>query len=169
MPTTPLCILRDESGTRWQGRTAIAGEFREELKMVELSPSFELEYQPIDNDHRRLIGIVNQIVKALDDGRVEECAVLVPDFVNFAKKHFLREEAFLKKVGYPQLQKHYHHHRELNAKMDTMVRLAQTARDSEVARESLGKELVFFLMDDVINADLDFKSYLADKGLIEPR
>ena len=137
--------------------------------MVELSPSFELEYQPIDNDHRRLIEIVNEIVKALDDDRVEECARLVPDFFDFAKAHFLREEAFLEKAGYPQLQKHYRHHRELNTKMDTMLRLAETARDSEVARESLGRELVFFLMDDVINADLDFKPFLVNKGLIEPK
>ncbi len=137
--------------------------------MVELSPSFELEYQPIDNDHRRLVEMANEITRALDDGRTEEPARLVPDFVDFAKKHFRREEAFLEKIGYPQLQKHYHHHRELNAKMDTMVRLSETARDSEVARESLSKELVFFLMDDIINADLDFKSFLADKGLIKTK
>ena len=48
-----------------------------------------------------------------------------------------------------------------------MLRLAKTAGDSQLACDSLRKELVYFLMDDVINADLDFKSYIADQDISE--
>ena len=129
--------------------------------MIELSESFSLEYQPLDNDHRRLMKIINDVIKVMDEGNPGECAVLVPEFVDFTRKHFLREEAFLKKLGYPNLQKHYDHHRELNGKMETMLVLAKRAAESELARDSLRKEMTYFLLDDVINADLEFKSYLS--------
>ncbi len=93
----------------------------------------------------------------------------MPEFVAFAKRHFQREEAFLKKVGYPMTQKHHDHHRQLDGKLETMIELCQAVGESKVAQDSLRKEMVFFLMDDVINADLDFKAYLIEKGLLKEK
>ena len=44
--------------------------------------------------------------------------------------------------------------------MHNIRALAERAADSKPAREALRKELVFILMDDVINEDLAFKSFL---------
>ncbi|MCH7796192.1 MAG: hemerythrin domain-containing protein [Proteobacteria bacterium] len=137
--------------------------------MLELSKSFELDIQPLDNDHRRMIEIINRVIKLIDDGNPAECTKLVPEFVAFAKRHFLREEAFLKKVGYPKTQKHHDHHRQLDGKLETMIELCQAVGESKVAQDSLRKEMVYFLMDDVINADLDFKAYLTEKGLLKEK
>ncbi len=131
--------------------------------MVELSPSFETECEMIDRDHQRLIDMINHIGGAIDDDKAEECAVLVPEFVAFAKRHFAREEALLASLGYPDMKKHQLHHRSLNEKMDSLLELSKSAPDNPLARETLRKELVFFVMDDVINADLDFKAYVAGK------
>ena len=132
--------------------------------MVELTPSFELDFHPIDNDHRRLVAQLNDIMRALDAGDFDACARLVLDFVGSARKHFRREEALLEQVGYPEAEDHHDHHRELDEKLETILRLSQSVADSKVARQSLRKELTFFVMDDVINADLDFKPYLAERS-----
>ncbi|HJM48320.1 MAG TPA: hemerythrin family protein [Alphaproteobacteria bacterium] len=129
--------------------------------MVELTPSYELENQLLDDDHRRLVDPINAVVQALDEGRPEDCVKLVPEFVEVAKKHFKREEALLEHYGYPEIQKHRDHHMGLDDKMDTMLMLAGNSAENETARQSLRKELIYFLMDDVINADLDFKGFLA--------
>ena len=42
--------------------------------MVEITRSFEIEVEMIDNDHRRLVEIINEITQAIDDDRPEECA-----------------------------------------------------------------------------------------------
>ena len=76
--------------------------------MLELSKSFELEIQPLDNDHRKMIDIVNRIVAMIDGGEPQACETMVPEFVAFAKKHFKREEALLEKASYPNLDKHYY-------------------------------------------------------------
>ncbi len=130
--------------------------------MVEITRSFEIEVELIDNDHRRLVEIINEITQAIDDDQPEECARLVPDFVAFSKRHFAREEALLEKNGYPQVDKHRRHHASLDDKMKTMEALALNVVDSPAARDTLRKELVFFLMDDVINEDMDFKNFLVN-------
>lgn len=133
---------------------------------LELSKSFEVQNQEIDQDHTQLIGIINAIVKLLDDGEPEACVPLVSEFVDFAKQHFTREEAFLKDVGYPQANDVSDHHRGLHHKMDTMLELAASVIGNKPAQDSLRRELIYFMMDDVINEDLDFKSFLIEKGHI---
>ncbi len=132
--------------------------------MVELTPSFLLEYEALDRDHQRLADLVNQVVKAIDDDEAEKCADLVVDLVNSVKAHFAREEALLVKIGYPNVEKHQAHHRNLSTKMDHMIEFAKMAGENQLARDSLRKELVFVLMDDIITTDLDFKNFIAEKS-----
>ena len=130
---------------------------------VELTSSFLLDYESLDRDHQHLADIVNQIVKAIDDDEAEKCEGLVYDLVKSSKEHFSNEEALLVKVGYPDVKKHQDHHKSLNTKMDHMIEFAKMARENQMARDSLRKELVFFLMDDVITTDLDFKNFVEEK------
>ena len=132
--------------------------------MVELTPSFMLDYEALDRDHQRLADIVNLIVEAIDGDEGEKCEDLVNDFVKSAKSHFAKEEALLAKVGFPNLDKHHDHHENLNTKMDHLIEFAKMAGENQMARDSLRKELVFFLMDDVITADMDFKSFIEEKS-----
>ncbi len=134
--------------------------------MVELTPSFLLEYEALDQDHRRLADIVNQVVKAIDDDEAEKCEDLVIDLVESAITHFAKEEALLVKIGYPNVKKHKDHHRSLSTKMDHIVEFAKMAGQNQLARDSLRKELVFFLMDDVITTDMDFKNFVAEKAKV---
>lgn len=130
--------------------------------MAEITRSFEIEVEMIDDDHRRLVAIINEITKAIDDQEYDKCARLVPDFVDLSKQHFSREEGLLAKHGYPGIDKHRKHHAGLNDKMDTMLKLAELVVESQLARDTLRKEMFFFLMDDVINEDMGFKSFLVD-------
>ena len=128
--------------------------------MVEITQSFKIDVEAIDADHRRLVEIINQITSAIDEGRAEECMHQVPNFIEFSQRHFEREEALLSKHAYPLAEEHRKHHAGLNEKMRNIRALAERAVDSKPAREALRKELVFILMDDVINEDLAFKSFL---------
>ena len=130
--------------------------------MVELSPSFKLEYEALDQDHQQLADIVNQIIKAIDDDEGEKCEDLALNFVKAAKSHFASEEALLVKIGYPNVKKHQDHHKSLYTKMDHSLEFAKMAGINQMAGESLRKELVYFLMDDVITKDLEFKRFIGD-------
>ncbi len=131
--------------------------------MVEITETFELESELLDTDHRRLVEMVNEIVALIDSGETENCKSKVIEFVKFTKSHFGREEQLLAKVGYPNVDKHRKHHKQLDRKMEHILEFAGMVAANEMARESLKKELVYFVMDDVITTDLDFKSFVADK------
>ena len=130
--------------------------------MVELSQSFDMECDILDRDHQDLLKRVNVIIAAIEEDRAEECATLTPNLIKFAKQHFAREEALLVKIGYPDVEKHADHHHDLDHKMETILELAAAAGTNHLAGEKLKSELTFFLMDDIINADLDFKAYVKD-------
>ena len=129
--------------------------------MVQLSETFLMESQALDKDHQRLVEMVNDITQMLDGGEIENCKTKVLNFVKFVKSHFAREEQLLNKVGYPNVDKHQKHHKELYPKMDHMLEFADMVAVNAQARESLKKELVFFVMDDVITTDLDFKKFIS--------
>lgn len=135
--------------------------------MVELTPSFMLEVDSLDDEHQALADIVNQILQAIDGGEPGKCKTLTTEFVKSAKDHFANEEVLLVKAGYPNVKKHQDHHKSLNTKMDHLLEFASAAEENEMARESLRKELVFFLMDDVITTDMDFKNFIKDKAKSE--
>ena len=128
--------------------------------MVELTETFMLECEELDWDHKRLAEMVNDITEDIEKGETENCSSKVLNFVNFAKEHFSREEKMLKKAGYPDLYKHHEHHKRLISKMEHIQEFAASVETNEIARSSLKKELVFFLMDDLITTDLDFKTYV---------
>ncbi|NQU55866.1 MAG: hemerythrin family protein [Rhodospirillales bacterium] len=129
--------------------------------MVELTSSFELEFEALDQDHRKMIDRVNAIIKEIDTGNTDVCETLVAGFVDFSKQHFGREEALLVSIKYPDVEKHRKHHRDLYDKLDHMLEFAKMAPENDIACESLKKELVYFIMDDVITADLEFKDFLS--------
>ncbi|NQV47868.1 MAG: hemerythrin family protein [Rhodospirillaceae bacterium] len=132
--------------------------------MVELTPSFLMDYESLDKEHQALADIVNLVVEAIDGDDAGKCKTLLPEFVKAAKRHFANEEALLVKIGYPNVKKHQKHHRSLNTKMDHMIEFANMAGENQLARDSLRRELVFFLMDDIITTDMDFKAFIEEKA-----
>ena len=103
--------------------------------MVELTPSFMLDYESLDQEHQRLADIVNQIVEAIDNNEAERCEVFTADFVVSAKEHFANEEALLVKVGYPNVKKHQAHHKSLNTKMDHMLEFSKMTEKNVMAAD----------------------------------
>jgi hemerythrin-like metal-binding protein len=130
--------------------------------MVELTASFELEFEALDQDHQKMVDQVNAIIAEIDAGNTGECKAQVAEFVALSKRHFAREEALLVSVNYPDVEKHRKHHLDLNDKLDHMLEFAKMAPENDMACESLKKELVYFIMDDVITADLEFKDFLSE-------
>tara|TARA_B100001250_G_C19750952_1_gene767723 strand:- start:48 stop:440 length:393 start_codon:yes stop_codon:yes gene_type:complete len=126
-----------------------------------------MEYEALDKEHQALADLVNQVVKAINGNESGKCKSLVKQFVELAKEHFSNEEALLLKTGFPNFKKHQEHHKNLTIKMDHIIEFANMADANQLARDSLRKELVFFLMDDIITTDMDFKAFIEEKSKLE--
>jgi hemerythrin len=74
----------------------------------------------IDNDHRKLIGLVNQLHEAMSQGQGKEILknVLV-ELIKYTKEHFRREEEHMQKIQYAERTAHkVEHDKLLNEVLD---------------------------------------------------
>ncbi|MBL6933051.1 MAG: hemerythrin family protein [Rhodospirillales bacterium] len=135
--------------------------------MVEIAwlPSFETGLPEIDNDHRKLVNSIRHIEVALKGGDFKKCATLFADFMQQAKDHFKREEAFLISIDFPRLESHRSAHQRLLDMADKTLATVSEDLDRDEATKCL-EETIYFLLEDVIRADSDFKSYAQEHGLI---
>jgi hemerythrin len=134
---------------------------------VEMREAYKTGNDVIDEDHRRIIDIINEINDSIEDEQFETCKKLFDSFINVAKHHFHREEKILSEAGFPRLKEHVKYHKELLKKSDETKRLCTDITDREQLQKCFG-ELVGFLIDDVVRGDMDFKSFLVEKGLAKP-
>ena len=81
--------------------------------MFEWEDKFSVGISEIDDEHRGLIGILNKAVIANghDDNTVETLELL-GDIIEYSRKHFSTEEAYMLKFKFPEYQLHKNEHLE---------------------------------------------------------
>lgn len=128
--------------------------------------AFEIGIAEIDGDHRDLLALMRDIHAAFEAGDRRRGDALLTELVAAAADHFRHEEEFLGRIGYPGLDIHAEYHAELLDRAEAMRRSWSSRSGHAVTKTSLDG-LFSFLVDDIINGDLRFKSYLEHRGLIK--
>lgn len=114
---------------------------------------FATGVESIDNDHRKLIGMINELYTAMSKG--EGRTVLhsvVCQMVDYSKLHFRREEQIMKQIDYPFFEKHEMMHDAFIARVVTFMQKLEEGKDS------ISIEIVAFLRewlsDHILKADM---------------
>ena len=67
----------------------------------------------IDNDHKKLIEIINNLVDMIElGGSREEFAKILTNMTDYSLKHLKKEEIYMEEFVYPKLAEHKISHRE---------------------------------------------------------
>lgn len=67
----------------------------------------------IDDDHVKLLKIYNNLVKMINNnGSRNDFAIVLIDMYDYSQSHFNREELYMIKLAYPQLEQHKAYHRK---------------------------------------------------------
>ncbi|MDH5747974.1 MAG: hemerythrin domain-containing protein [Rhodospirillales bacterium] len=122
-------------------------------------PSFEIGHKALDDDHKELIEILDQVDTVLASGDNERAKDLVELLIDSVRKHFVHEEAVLAEIGYPRLRGHENHHIRILERADK-IRENFNSASEQADLERVYEDLVSFLVADIIEADTEFKSYL---------
>jgi hemerythrin-like metal-binding protein len=68
----------------------------------------------IDNDHQKLITLVNQLHDAMGQGHGKEVlGKILSELIKYTQEHFKREEDHMQKIGYPGYGAHKQEHDKL--------------------------------------------------------
>ncbi|MES9992001.1 MAG: bacteriohemerythrin [Candidatus Thiodiazotropha sp.] len=124
---------------------------------------WRLGIEGIDNQHLRLVELVNQIADALhayESGTAEQSTAmrLVLQLQIETRLHFRSEEAFMRECDYPEYVSHHREHAMLQAELKELLReIEEGKRKFDIDTLT---SLKHWLINHVIDSDLEIARYL---------
>ncbi|MBF0190867.1 MAG: bacteriohemerythrin [Magnetococcales bacterium] len=95
-------------------------EDRQRSNRIVWTPDMTVGDRLLDFDHCNLIALLNQVYKSIEQRDVIMFNLVQQELFNYTIGHFAREEAYLLKMGYPDLQAHIRIHQALTRKVRDM-------------------------------------------------
>ncbi|WP_051304618.1 bacteriohemerythrin [Chitinilyticum litopenaei] len=118
-------------------------------KLIEWSDELSVGIQEIDEQHKVLVGLLNELHDAIRHrhGSAASAAIL-NRLADYTRTHFTVEESLMRILGYPDYEEHKGHHEALIAQM-------QSLQQRLAAGETVTFELLHFLRNWLTNHILE--------------
>ena len=114
-----------------------------------------------DDDHQKLLGLVNDLFDAITEGRGKEAlSPILSDLVKYTEEHFRREEQFLLHRGFPGLRDHHLAHAEFAQKVRAMREQWSVNRDT-VLMYSVLTEMRSWLTEHIMKEDKEYAAFMS--------
>jgi hemerythrin len=128
------------------------------------SEKYSVNIREIDDQHKKLIGMVNQLHNAMRQGQGKQALdKVLKDLIQYTRTHFAAEERIMKANGYPE----YDVHKEKHDKMTDKV--ANIYRDYQDGKASMTLDVMKFLENwvdkHIMSTDKQYMPYLNSKGV----
>tara|TARA_B100000315_G_scaffold83484_1_gene76432 strand:+ start:1795 stop:2160 length:366 start_codon:yes stop_codon:yes gene_type:complete len=117
----------------------------------------------IDDDHAKLVRLINETGLALQDKQYHDSTRLIMDFIDGMKHHFNTEETILQETNFPWLEEHIASHRQVILKLPRLIDECEEVMDGGQAWNELIDKLIDCLMEDAFKADMVFKTFLTEQ------
>jgi len=141
------------------------------MALYEWDPALETGNATIDDQHRMLFALANDLADAIasctvtDEGICEEdentLANAIYGLTGYCVEHFHDEEALMDAAGYPSLPTHRIFHERLAA--ETLKRAADYFNDEGIIPESLAPFFTEWLAGHIRREDMRFAAYLREQ------
>ena len=133
-------------------------------KYLDWKEEYSVGIASIDQQHRKLVNLINQLQTAVDYSTGEEFErEALDELVDYTKTHFSYEEGLMKDNDYPDYEPHKAVHEKMISQVDAV--LAEYEQDRDAAM----KDAVVFLKDWLINhingTDKEYSRFLIEKGV----
>lgn len=131
--------------------------------MLEWSDSFLLGVQEFDEQHKKLVGLLNKSYEAYKFGTsATNLETIINELIAYAAYHFSAEERWMAKQSYPKLADHEIEHRNFTDKV------ANFQRDLLAGKDTVSVKLFTFLANwvrtHILETDSDYGRFNAAKG-----
>jgi hemerythrin-like metal-binding protein len=133
------------------------------MAYIDWKPEFSVGITSIDNQHRKLVDMINQLFAAMSEGKGQTALEKVlADLAVYCSVHFGTEEKLFIQYGYPETAEHKAIHQKLT------TRVAQLQKDVKSGKEHMTLGVANFLKDWLVKhiqqTDKRYSEFLISKG-----
>ena len=133
-------------------------------QFVEWKDEYSVGLESIDNQHKKLLNLINQLQTAVDFSTGEEFEREALDaLVDYTKTHFTYEEGLMKDNGYPDYEPHKAQHEKMIKHVETV--LSDYEKDQDTAMSNATAFLKDWLITHINGTDKLYSEYLIGKGV----
>ncbi len=133
-------------------------------RFVEWQDAYSVGIEAIDNDHKKLLNLINQLQTAAHyqtDPQYEREAF--DALVDYTKTHFQREEELMESHSYPAFTAHKAEHAAMIAKVDALMQRYHDQPHDTI--EEAVQYLKKWLINHINGTDQAYSGFLHDKGV----
>jgi hemerythrin len=134
------------------------------MAFIDWSSQLSVNIRSIDEQHKKLVGMVNDLFEAMKTGKGKDVLGKVLDgMVKYVGTHFQTEENLMRTHGYPEYAEHKKEHDDLTKKVLEL----QNQYQSGMVTLSLttGNFLKDWLTRHIMGTDKKYSAYLNAKGV----
>jgi hemerythrin len=129
------------------------------MPIINWNDGFHIGIKKFDNDHKRLIELLNRVYDNFIDGVSDNNAgEILEELVAYTKYHFGAEEHVMEKLDYPEMQKHKEEHLHFTGRAHHLKNLF----DSGIY--NLDSEMLLFLKGwlsfHILRSDAEFSKFI---------
>lgn len=119
----------------------------------------------LDDDHKRLVAMVNELYDAMQAGHGKELLGAVLDrLVQYTRVHFEREQKLFEQTGYPAAAPHRQEHDTLTGQVLDVQRKYMAGASAALSIDVL-RFLKSWLINHIQGSDQKYRSHLNSKGI----
>jgi len=135
------------------------------MSLMDWSDSMSVGVKVLDDDHKKLVGLVNELHDGILGGqRKEALAHVLDELVKYTKTHFGREEVLFEKTKYPAAAEHKKHHDELLVKAGELQARYKDGMTSMLSLETMSF-LKSWLNHHISGEDKRYTSHFKANGI----
>ncbi|MBE9568277.1 MAG: hemerythrin family protein [Proteobacteria bacterium] len=135
-----------------------------ETQFVEWKDDYSVGIDSIDQQHKKLLNLINQLQTAVDYSTGEQFERdALDELVDYTKTHFTYEEGLMRDNDYPGFVEHKLQHEKMFDKVSEV--LAKYEEDSDTAMSNAADYLKDWLIKHINGTDKEYSSYLIGKGV----
>lgn len=131
---------------------------------VEWKQEYSVGINSIDEQHKKLLSLINQLQTAVDYSTGDQFErEALDELVDYTKTHFSYEEGLMRDNDYPDYEPHKAMHKKMIKKVEDV--LAEYELDHDTAMNNAAEFLKDWLINHINGTDKEYSSYLIGKGV----
>jgi hemerythrin len=134
------------------------------MAFIDWNDTYSVGVVKIDNQHKRLVQIINELSDAMGAGKGKDVlGNVLKELITYVNTHFKTEEEMMVQFGYQEYENHRYEHEKLT---DEVKRFFD---DYQAGKALLSVQIMNFLrswlMDHIVVKDKKFGKFLNSKGV----